>query len=178
MPMDLKIKISALNEEIALVDNKFNLYFLGEERTPPIKEFARLKQQVTMLQNEKTSSVSSQFLVNSFFSRFASYRNKWERLLRDIEEGRKKPSRHFFIKAPKRAQQPVALPEEVVKEIDLVVTRFAEYTEKNSGKRLNRKTLKHQLEEKARDIYDKYGDRYYFDLYYDATGIEIRTIKR
>jgi hypothetical protein len=176
--MDLKIKISALNEEIALIDNKFNLYFLGEERTPPIKEFTRLKQQVNLLRNEKTSSVSSQFLANSFFSRFASYRNKWERLLRDIEEGRKKPSRHFFIKAPKRVQQPVALPEEVVKEIDLVVTRFAEYTEKNSGKRLNRKTLKHQLEEKARDIYDTYGDSYYFDLYYDATGIEIRTIKR
>ena len=176
--MDIKIKISALNEEIALVDNKFHLYFLGEERIPPVKEFARLKQQVSILQNEKSSSVSGQFLASSFFSRFASYRNKWERLLRDIEEGRKRPSRNFFIKAPKRVQQPLVLPEDVVKEIDLVVTRFAEYTEKNSGKRLNRKTLKHQLEEKARDIYDKYGDSYYFDLYYDATGIEIRTIKR
>jgi hypothetical protein len=176
--MNLKIKISALNEEIALVDNKFNLYFLGEEKTPPAKEFARLKQQMNMLQNEKSSSVSSQFLTSSFFQRFAAYRNKWERLLRDIEEGRKKPSRNFFIKAPKRVQQPLVLPEDVVKEIDLVVTRFAEYTEKNSGKRLNRKTLKQQLEEKARDIYDKYGDSYYFDLYYDATGIEIRTIKR
>jgi hypothetical protein len=176
--VDLKIKISALNEEIALVDNKFHLYFLGEERIPPVKEFARLKQQVGILQNEKSSSVSCQFLASSFFSRFASYRNKWERLLRDIEEGRKKPSRNFFVKAPKRVQHPLVLPEDVVKEIDLVVTRFAEYTDKNSGKRLNRKTLKHQLEEKARDIYDKYGDSYYFDLYYDATGIEIRTIKR
>jgi hypothetical protein len=176
--MNLKIKISALNEEIALIDNKFHLYFLGEEKTPPTKEFARLKQQVNMLQNEKSSSVSSQFLASSFFSRFASYRNKWERLLRDIEEGRKKPSRHFFVKAPQKVQQTLALPEDVVKEIDLVVTRFAEYTEKNSGKKLNRKTLKHQLEEKARDIYVKYGDSYYFDVYYDATGIEIRTIKR
>jgi hypothetical protein len=34
------------------------------------------------------------------------------------------------------------------------------------------------LEEKARDIYVKYGDSYYFDVYYDATGIELRTIKR
>jgi len=104
--VDLKIKISALNEEIALVDNKFHLYFLGEERIPPVKEFARLKQQVSILQNEKSSSVSGQFLASSFFSRFASYRNKWERLLRDIEEGRKKPSRNFFIKAPKECNSP------------------------------------------------------------------------
>jgi hypothetical protein len=176
--MNLKIKISALNEEIALVDNKFNLYFLGEEKIPPAKEFERLKQQVNVLQNEKSSSVSSQFLANSFIRRFAAYRNKWERLLRDIEEGRKKPSRNFFVKAPQKVQQPLVLPEDVIKEIDLVVTQFAEYTEKNSGKKLNRKTLKHQLEEKARDIYVTYGDSYYFDVYYDAAGIEIKTIKR
>ena len=35
--MNLKIKIAALNEEIALIDNKFHLYFLGEEKTPPTK---------------------------------------------------------------------------------------------------------------------------------------------
>jgi len=176
--MNVKIKIAALNEEIALIDNKFHLYFLGEEKTPPTKEFARLKQQVNMLQKEKASSVSNKFLASNFFSRFASYRNKWERLLRDVEEGRKKPSRHFFVKAPKRVQQQPVLPEDMVKEIDLVVTQFAEHTEKSLGKKLNRKTLKHQLEEKARDIYGKYGDSYYFDVYYDATGIEIRTIKR
>lgn len=176
--MNLKIKISALNSEISLVDNKFHLYFLGEERTPPIKEFERLKQQVSILQNEKPSSVSGQFLTNSFLRRFAAYRNKWERLLRDIEEGRKKPSKHFFVKAPQKVLPPTALPDEVAKEIDLVVDQFAEHTEKHSGKKLNRKTLKHQLAEKARDMYVQYGDSYYLDLYYDDTGIEIRTIKR
>ncbi len=97
MAENIRQKIAELNGRLLELDTKFNLYFSGIEKLPPVKEFDQLKREVSSSVKAKSilMSVSMLFFANSFHQRFSSYRAKWEKKLRDIEEGRTKPGKRF-----------------------------------------------------------------------------------
>jgi hypothetical protein len=92
---DVKKTIAELNEHIHMLDRKFTLYFSGLEKKSPVKEFEKLKGEVTrsLQMKDALMSASTRFFVNSFKHRFASYRTKWEKTLRAIEDGRFNPGK-------------------------------------------------------------------------------------
>jgi len=96
--MDTKKNISILDGQLQKLDRKFNFYFIGQDRVPPVKDFDQLKSKVTLLTREKERSTSSslRFYMETFLQKFISYRVKWERGLRDIEEGRLTCGADFF----------------------------------------------------------------------------------
>jgi hypothetical protein len=96
---DIYKKIADFNERLQVLDRKFSLYFNGYEKVPPIKEFEQFKREVALFIRTKGNimSVCGRFFVNSFQQRFVSYRTKWEKGLRDIEEGRAKPGYNFWV---------------------------------------------------------------------------------
>lgn len=96
--MDIKQNISTLDSRLQKLDRKFNLYFIGQDRVPPVKDFDQLKHRVVVLTREKerSTSASLRFYMETFLQKFISYRVKWERGLRDIEEGRLKCGADFF----------------------------------------------------------------------------------
>lgn len=93
MAQDVRQKISEFNERLAGLDRQFNLYFYGLEKVPPLKEFEQFKREVTRFMQPISGvmSVSMRFIMTNFQHRFALYRAKWEKVLRDIEAGRFKP---------------------------------------------------------------------------------------
>ena len=98
MSDDIYKKVAELNKHLHALDRKFGLYFYGQEKGPPIKEFERFKSEVALLATEKSNimSVSVRFFISTFQQRFVSYRTKWEKGLRNIEEGRAKPGTDFW----------------------------------------------------------------------------------
>ena len=96
--MDIKQKISELESRLQRLDRKFNFYFVGQDRVPPVKAFDQLKREVTLITREKDRSASSsqRFYIETFLQKFISYRVKWEKGLRDIEEGRLSRGADFF----------------------------------------------------------------------------------
>jgi hypothetical protein len=96
--MDIKQKISDLESRLQRLDRKFNFYFVGQDKVPPVKEFDQLKREVTLITREKDMSASSslRFYIETFLQKFISYRVKWERGFRDIEEGRLTCGADFF----------------------------------------------------------------------------------
>jgi hypothetical protein len=96
--MDIKQKISDLESRLQRLDRKFNFYFVGQDKVPPVKDFDLLKHRVAQLTREKERSTSSslRFYMETFLQKFISYRVKWERGLRDIEEGRLTCGADFF----------------------------------------------------------------------------------
>ena len=96
--MDIKQNISKLESRLQKLDRKFNFYFVGQDNVSPVKDFDQLKRKVALLTREKDISTSSslRFYMETFLQKFISYRVKWERGLRDIEEGRLKCGADFF----------------------------------------------------------------------------------
>jgi hypothetical protein len=96
--MDIKQNISELDSRLKKLDRKFNLYFVGQDRVPPVKDFDQLKRKVAQLTLEKdrSTSASLRFYMETFLQKFISHRVKWERGLRDVEEGRLKCGADFF----------------------------------------------------------------------------------
>ena len=96
--MDIKQNISKLDSRLQKLDIKFNFYFVGQDKVPPVKDFDLLKHMVAQLTREKERSTSSslRFYMETFLQKFISYRVKWERGLRDIEEGRLTCGADFF----------------------------------------------------------------------------------
>ena len=98
MDGDIHKKIAEFNERLQIMDRKFGLFFSGHEKVPPIKEFEQFKREVAALAIEKSNitSASVRFFVGTFQQRYVSYRTKWEKGLRNIEEGRAKPGPNFW----------------------------------------------------------------------------------
>ena len=90
MAEDIRVTISELDALLQVLDRKFNMYVAGQEKVPPVRDYALFMQGLNKLATAKktATSVSLRFYITSFQQRFISYRTKWERLLRDIEEGR------------------------------------------------------------------------------------------
>jgi hypothetical protein len=97
---DIHKKIADFNERLQVLDRKFSLYFNGYEKVPPAKEFEKFKREATLFIRTKGNimSVSVRFFISTFQQRFVSYRTKWEKGLRDIEEGRAKPGSNFWAR--------------------------------------------------------------------------------
>jgi hypothetical protein len=92
MSEDIRKEISGLNDRLHQLDSKFNSYFSAKDKTPPIKELDQLKRDVNRTYRKKmvNPSVSYRFFIDTFYQRFVTYRIKWEKRLKDVEEGRAK----------------------------------------------------------------------------------------
>ncbi len=93
-------QIAVLNEQIDQLDKKFYFYFTARDRFPPLNDLLKIKKDVERLKAVKGRIIleRKKFVINSFIHRFVSYRTKWEKALRDIEEGRAQPNPEFFTR--------------------------------------------------------------------------------
>ena len=96
--IEIQKQISALNEQIDRLDKKFYFYFTARDRFAPLSDLIKVNQQVEKLRELKDRMIleRKKFVIISFLHRFISYRTKWEKALKDIEEGRAKPDPAFF----------------------------------------------------------------------------------
>ena len=96
--IDIQQKISSLNEKIDLLDKKFYFYFTARDKIPPLTDFIKIRQEVELLRAEKDKIIleRKKFVIRSFLQRFAAYRSKWEKALKEIEDARAKPNPLFF----------------------------------------------------------------------------------
>jgi hypothetical protein len=151
---------------------------VGKEKSAPTKEFEQLKQEILALSiSRDPQSTSSQFLVNSFIQRFTVYRNKWERSLRDIEEGRKRRGQEFFGKYTSEEKQASVITEAIAKKIDAVAAEYAALANRYLHKSVNKDVVKHKLQNEVKKLLSKCGDNFSLDTYFDGTDVKIRIIR-
>ncbi len=187
--MDIKQKISELESGLQRLDRKFNFYFVGQDRVPPVKDFNQLKREVTLITRERDISTSSslRFYIETFLQKFISYRVKWEKGLRDIEEGRLSRGADFF-KGRKftraevesiNAQKPMdAVFLEIENNIRQVTEKYSSLYKRYFHKSCDKAKLNKYLHEKIKEIRTKYGDDFYLDVNYDGKDIKIKPVRK
>ncbi len=188
--MDIRSQIAQLQQKIDRLEHSFNMYFTGQDRIPPVKMLQALAREVShlMTYSDKLINSGEKFMLDSFVQRFTSYRIKWERGVRDIEEGRSKPGLHFFGGLGINHTQIIV--EELSKkrgdekkkgesaELSGAAEKFLKLSKEHLGKTYNQEAIELKLREKLSEIKEKYGENFTLDVYFDGEKVKIRTAKK
>jgi hypothetical protein len=78
---------SALETEVEELKAKYEMYFLGVERSEPTRLRTELKRKVQRLMERFTRNAGIRFRIQSLHARFISYERLWMRSVREKEEG-------------------------------------------------------------------------------------------
>ena len=83
-------KVSSMTEQ---VDHLYQQYIQGLEKKPPVELRKQLENHIDQLKKTPASSNSlTQFQVQNQLSKFQTYRERWDKFLKDIESGKIKRS--------------------------------------------------------------------------------------
>lgn len=185
--MSLRKTVSRLISSIEQLDREFNFYFTGREKVPPLRELEKLKREVNLLMRsgEESKNSAEKYMVMSFIQKFTTYRTKWERGVRDIEEGRAVPGRNFFGGLGNIARDFNDLAQQdkdnqafrVASVIDEAAAKYVEMNKKYTGKDVSKEAVSKMLEKRIEDIRKKVGDKFRFNVYIEEGKVKIRPEK-
>ncbi len=193
--MDIKGKIEEVAVTIQRLDRAFNFYFTGFEKKPPIKMYERLQREVKRLSEivDDIKNTAARYQTQMLLARYSTYRLKWERGLRAIEEGLLKPGEGFFDgltkelkKGPKEAGAPDfdAIAEkgekadEVMMRLDDAAKRYVALARAHMGKVYDPAMIKETLETKLPEVRKKYGEDVDFEVYFDGEKVRVKPVPR
>ncbi len=181
--MDLIHEISFLKQKIEILEQKFAQYFMGLEKRPPLKELAEIKSQISKLMQMESSlkQPSEKFQVQTIVNRFTSYRLKWERGVKDIEEGRIKPGSGFFGGMGvsfKKSLTPKQKTEKKDSLIEKTAKQYVELSRKFLNKNYDQKAVSQMLDKKMKEIKAKLGNDVVLRVYFDGEKVKIKPVKK
>lgn len=88
-------------EDLPILENRlqtlitsYEQYFIGLEKREPLKLFAEVEVLVRRYANRPINNTMYKFRYNNLVARFTSYRQQWNRIVREIEEGRYRRDRY------------------------------------------------------------------------------------
>lgn len=70
------------------ITNLYGMWIQGFERTPPITQRSHLEDLVLKIRSASQPSANLRFRVAEFQTKFSTYKDKWERILKDVESGK------------------------------------------------------------------------------------------
>ena len=189
--MPISETVSFLITKIEKLDHDFNMYFTAQEKRPPLQALENMKKELSLLM--RTAAISQnlveQNLASQLINRFTTYRQKWERCVRDIEEGRAKPGMKFFggfsgsgledLKAAadsveKRDAEAFAMSAM----IDQTASKFIELSKKYTNRSYDFDAVTEMLTKKIGYVREKFGNNFSFDVYCEDGKVKIKPVRR
>ena len=189
--MPISETVSALITKIEKLDHDFNMYFTAQEKKAPLQALENMKKEVAILMKNATMSQNlvEQNLATQLVNRFTTYRQKWERCVRDIEEGRAKPGCKFFGCAGSSDLNDLKSAADSLERrdaeafamsamIDQTAHIFIELSRKHTNKAYSFDAVAEMLTKKIGDVREKFGDNFSFDVYYEDGKVKIKPVRR
>lgn len=190
--MTIAQRVSMLINKIEHLEHLFNFYFSGQDKKPPLIELNALKKDVDSLLKESQDAINiaERFLAMQLVNRFTTYRIKWEKGVREIEEGRAKPGQHFFGglglgRSPmddiKTAASEIDKKDTNAFRVNAVINetveKYIEMNKKYTGKNFSRESVSEMLEKKISEVRKKFGDKFTFKVYFEDGKVKIKPEK-
>jgi hypothetical protein len=104
---DVVEDLQLLDVKLKMLKNEYEQYFLGSRRREPFLLRGEVQKMVTYYANVPIRNTGHRFKFNNLRARFFAFRRHWDRILREIEEGRYE--RHLFkanLRERERTEQP------------------------------------------------------------------------
>ena len=183
--------VSTLITKIEKLDHDFNMYFTAQEKKAPIQALENMKREINLLMKGAADSQNlvEKNLATQLINRFTTYRQKWERCVRDIEEGRAKPGTKFFggfgssdlsdlKSAANSVERRDAEAFAMSAMIDQTANKFIELSKKYTNKAYSFDAVTEMLTKKIGDVRQKFGNDFTFDVYYEDGKVKIKPVRR
>jgi hypothetical protein len=77
---------------IEQVNNLYNQYIAGVEKRPPVERRKQLDNFMSVIQNIAKPTQGLMFKCNTLLAHYQAHKDRWERMLRDLEKGARKRS--------------------------------------------------------------------------------------
>lgn len=99
---EIDAKLRELDQKLDELRRDYEQYFVGSRDRPPRNERKQVERLIRELEQTQVTNTSQQFRLRSLVQRFSSYRQKWNRIQRQIEEGTYEPHQK---RAERRSKQ-------------------------------------------------------------------------
>ncbi len=107
--MSTTAALDRIEEELAELKREYDLFFQGTRRSEPLEERKILEWMVRRLGHRKIPNTSDQFRFSSLQGKFYSYLNLWNRMVREMEEGRLvRDTMGNLVRTKSQPREPVA----------------------------------------------------------------------
>ncbi len=80
--------LTALDADLKALQVRYEKYFLGLERREPAEDHTRLRKAVMALKRQSIRNTALKFRLDSLWNKLLSYERMWNRVSKEIEEGR------------------------------------------------------------------------------------------
>lgn len=85
--MGVKEDMEKFKEQMEALKKAYDQYFLGNTRFPPTKLRDELERFVRTYSLKRSPKSVDNFIINSTFATFSTYRNYWDKIMKMIENG-------------------------------------------------------------------------------------------
>jgi hypothetical protein len=92
--VDVVEDLQLLDIKLKQLRNEYEQYFMGTRNREPFLLRGEVQKMITYYANVPIQNTANRFKFNNLRARFFSFRRHWDRILREIEEGRYE--RHMF----------------------------------------------------------------------------------
>jgi hypothetical protein len=92
--VDVVDDLQLLDVKLKMLKNEYEQYFMGTRRREPFLLRGEVQKMVAYYANVPIRNTGYRFKFNNLRARFFAFRRHWDRILREIEEGRYE--RHIF----------------------------------------------------------------------------------
>ena len=167
--MDERRKIDQALSEIQLemkeLQIRYEQYFAGVEKREPQRDRTQLAKRIRQFTNRPIFQTDIKFRYQGLASRFYSYSQYWDRILRLMDEGKyhrhlsKKPAPPKLPDLPKTQVQNPALPARDEAESLLAALTEARQKCGQSGPAPSREKINQFLTAQKQKVQEKFGDR-------------------
>jgi len=109
--VDVVEDLQLLDVKLKMLKNEYEQYFLGSRRREPFLLRGEVQKMVSYYANVPIRNTGHRFKFNNLRARFFAFRRHWDRILREIEEGRYE--RHLFkanLRERDRTERPTSPP--------------------------------------------------------------------
>jgi len=155
--------LQLLDVKLKMLKNEYEQYFMGTRQREPFLLRGEVQKMVSYYANVPIRNTGHRFKFNNLRARFFAFRRHWDRILREIEEGRYE--RHLFkanLRERERTERPgsdrsgageeAAKPEDV---FESYLTARESCGQSTSG--ITRKKLDALMEKQAAQLTSKLG---------------------
>lgn len=153
--------LSEIQQEMKELEIRYEQYFAGAQKREPQRERTAMARRIRHFTNRPIFQTDVKFRYQGLASRFYSYTQYWDRILRLMDEG--KYHRHLSKKPllPEPQEKSVATPEQGPNETEALMTALVEARKKCglSGPALTHEKVGQFLAKQKKKVLEKYGDR-------------------
>ena len=172
--MELTEQIAFLERALQEHIRKWEMFFSGSERVPPVTDRERINRRLRFLSEQTVNRRAEQFRIEQLQHRFMTYSQNWDRMLREREEGRSvQPHTNPSLRAPDQTNE--RTPGSVNEESG--TTLFDRYraakTEQGLEMSVDRETFDRQIAVQREKIEERLGRKVRFEVQVEDGNVRV-----